>query len=96
VAWGACAGRSCWRSARLFRAAGDRHDHGLSAFIIAIGQVGGPMIAGALADLTGNYRAGFTVLALIAGSGSLLFLLARKPQPGAAGPAPGVATPAQP
>ena len=57
---------------------------GLSAFIIAIGQVGGPMIAGALADLTGNYRSGFTVLALIAGSGSLLFLLAKKPHLGAA------------
>jgi len=54
---------------------------GLSAFIIAIGQVGGPMIAGALADLTGNYRSGFTVLALIAAGGSLMFLLAKKPPP---------------
>ena len=61
---------------------------GLSAFIIAIGQVGGPMIAGALADLTGNYRDGFTVLALIAGSGSLLFLFARKPLLGAAAAPP--------
>ena len=52
---------------------------GLSAILIALGQVAGPMVAGALADLTGNYRAGFTVLALVAGSGSLLFLLARKP-----------------
>ena len=38
----------------------------------------GPMVAGILADATGNYPAGFTV-ALIAGSGSLLFLLAKKP-----------------
>lgn len=52
---------------------------GLSAIIIAIGQVAGPMVAGLFADLTGNYRAGFTVLALVAGSGSLLFLMARKP-----------------
>ena len=52
---------------------------GLSAFIISIGQVGGPMVAGYLADLTGNYRGGFTLLAVIAGSGSLLFLIARKP-----------------
>lgn len=43
---------------------------GLSAFIIALGQVAGPMVAGILADATGNYPAGFTVLALIAGSGS--------------------------
>ncbi|KQP11946.1 MFS transporter [Pseudorhodoferax sp. Leaf267] len=52
---------------------------GLSTLIIAIGQVAGPLVAGVLVDLTGNYRAGFTVLALTAASGSLLFLLARKP-----------------
>ena len=52
---------------------------GLSSMIIVIGQIGGPMVAGVLADLTGNYRAGFTVLALLAGLGSLFFLLAKKP-----------------
>jgi MFS family permease len=54
---------------------------GLSLMIVVIGQVGGPMIAGILADATGNYRAGFTILALLAGLGSLFFVLARKPQP---------------
>jgi len=53
---------------------------GLSAVIIAMGQVAGPLIAGVFADLTGNYRAGFTILALVAGSGSVLFMLAKKPQ----------------
>ena len=53
---------------------------GLSTLIIALGQIGGPLVAGAMADHTGNYRAGFTLLALVAGSGALLFLLARKPQ----------------
>lgn len=52
---------------------------GMSAFIISIGQVAGPMVAGGLSDLTGNYRAGFTLLALVAGSGSALFFFARKP-----------------
>jgi MFS family permease len=52
---------------------------GLSFLIIVVGQVGGPLIAGGLADLTGNYRAGFTLLALLAGVGSLFFLLAKKP-----------------
>lgn len=52
---------------------------GLSAAIIAIGQVAGPLIAGAMADASGNYRSGFVLLALVAGSGSVLFLLARKP-----------------
>ena len=53
---------------------------GLSFMIIVIGQVGGPMIAGILADMTGNYRAGFTVLALLAGLGSAFFLFAKRPQ----------------
>ncbi|HYL25541.1 MAG TPA: MFS transporter [Burkholderiales bacterium] len=53
---------------------------GLSLMIVVVGQVGGPMIAGALADLTGNYRAGFTILALLAGLGSLFFVLAKKPE----------------
>ena len=52
---------------------------GLSAILISLGQVGGPLIAGGFADLTGNYRVGFTALAVIVGTGSLMFLMARKP-----------------
>jgi MFS family permease len=52
---------------------------GLSAILISLGQVAGPLIAGAFADATGHYRYGFTLLACVAGSGSLLFLLAKKP-----------------
>ena len=52
---------------------------GLSAAIIAFGQIAGPLVAGVLADMTGDYKTGFTVLALIAASGSVLFLLALKP-----------------
>jgi MFS family permease len=52
---------------------------GLSYLIIVVGQVGGPMIAGIMADATGDYRAGFTILALLAGIGSFFFLLARRP-----------------
>ncbi|MBM4313223.1 MAG: MFS transporter [Deltaproteobacteria bacterium] len=52
---------------------------GLSFMIIVVGQIGGPMIAGILADMTGNYRAGFTTLAILAGLGSAFFLLAKKP-----------------
>jgi sugar phosphate permease len=52
---------------------------GLSFTIVVLGQIGGPMIAGILADLTGSYRSGFTVLALLAGLGSAFFLLAKKP-----------------
>ena len=60
---------------------------GLSFMIIVIGQVGGPMIAGMLADITGNYRTGFTVLALLAGVGSMFFVLAKRPSPPLRSPA---------
>jgi sugar phosphate permease len=53
---------------------------GLSFIITHLGQIGGPMIAGILADMTGNYRAGFTTLALFAGVGSAFFLLAKRPK----------------
>ena len=53
---------------------------GLSFMIIVVGQVGGPMLAGLFADMTGSYRTGFTILALLAGLGSLFFVVARKPE----------------
>ena len=52
---------------------------GLSAALIAIGQVAGPMVAGVLADLTGDYRWGFSLLAFVAACGSIVFMLAHKP-----------------
>jgi sugar phosphate permease len=52
---------------------------GLSFMVVLLGQLGGPMIPGMLADITGGYRAGFTALGLLAGLGSLFFLLARRP-----------------
>jgi sugar phosphate permease len=60
---------------------------GLSFMIIVIGQIGGPMIAGLAADITGNYRTGFTLLALLAGLGSMFFVLAKRPAPPLRSPA---------
>jgi MFS family permease len=57
---------------------------GLSAMITVFGQIGGPILAGAFADWTGNYRYGFTILAGMAGVGSLFFVLAKKPAVSAA------------
>lgn len=45
----------------------------------AVGQIAGPMVAGVLADLTGDYRMGFTLLALLAAMGSVAFMLVTKP-----------------
>lgn len=53
---------------------------GLSSLIIAGGQIGGPLVAGGLADLTGDYQAGYTLLAVLAIAGAFAFLLARPPQ----------------
>jgi len=53
---------------------------GLSTLITVFGNIGGPILAGAFADWNGNYRAGFTVLAVLAGLGSLFFLMAKPPR----------------
>ncbi len=53
---------------------------GVSNMVIITGTILGPLIAGALYDRTGNYRLGFDVLAAIALSGSVFFLLARRPE----------------
>lgn len=52
---------------------------GLSSMIMVIGQIGGPLIAGAFADWLGNYRAGFTLIAALAAMGSLFFWMAKRP-----------------
>ena len=52
---------------------------GFSSLIVMVGMTSGPLIAGFLADIFGDYRVGFTVIAVITGAGSLFFILARKP-----------------
>ena len=61
---------------------------GLSAAIAAVGQMAGPLVAGVLADLTGDYRLGFTLLAILSALGSLAFMLATRPGQKEAGQAP--------
>jgi cyanate permease len=50
--------------------------------------VAGPLVAGVLADLTGDYRLGFTLLAILSAMGSLAFILATRPGQDEAGQAP--------
>lgn len=52
---------------------------GLSFSIVMLGQMVGPLIAGYLADLFGDYRLGFTLLAGMAAFGSVFFIFAREP-----------------
>ena len=54
---------------------------GFSSLIVTLGNTTGPILAGVMADRTGNYEAGFTVLAIGAALGSVFFLFARRPKP---------------
>ncbi len=53
---------------------------GISAMVAAVGQMLGPLLAGFLGDLTGNYVLGFNVLSVIALAGAVVFWLAKPPQ----------------
>jgi Major Facilitator Superfamily len=59
---------------------------GVSSMVTMLGMMGGPLVAGILADRTGSYGPGFTVLALLALLGSVFFLLAKRPPPPARAP----------
>jgi hypothetical protein len=43
------------------------------------GSIIGPVVAGVLADVSGGYQLGFTILAALASLGSAFFLLAKRP-----------------
>jgi|TARA_Y100000996_G_scaffold415521_1_gene410806 sugar phosphate permease len=53
---------------------------GFSSMIVMIGSIAGPIVAGVLADVTGDYKFGFTLLAILAGLGSVFFLTASPPK----------------
>jgi sugar phosphate permease len=52
---------------------------GLSGLIVMFGMMGGPILAGLMADAIGDYQLAFTILGAVVAAGSFLFLLARKP-----------------
>ncbi len=59
---------------------------GFSSLIVMFGMSGGPLIAGYMADVSGNYESGLALLAGLSLTGSLLFLAARQPASPAAAP----------
>ena len=54
---------------------------GYSSLIVMIGMASGPIIVATLTDSTGSYTAGFTVVAILAGLGTLFFVFATPPPP---------------
>jgi MFS family permease len=53
---------------------------GFSSMIVMLGMTTGPIVAGIMADATGSYELGFTILAILAGLGSIFFILATPPK----------------
>jgi len=53
---------------------------GTSSLVVMLGMMAGPLVAGILADRTGSYELGFTILASLAGAGSIFFVLASPPR----------------
>jgi len=53
---------------------------GFSSLIVMLGMSLGPIIAGLMADASGNYESGFTVLAAAAFLGGFCFLFAKPPE----------------
>jgi MFS family permease len=55
--------------------------NGFATLVVMMGMTLGPLIAGILADQTGSYKPGFTILAAMAALGSISFILATPPAP---------------
>ena len=53
---------------------------GFSSLIVMLGMSAGPIVAGYMADSSGNYQSGFTTLASLALIGSVCFFAARPPK----------------
>jgi sugar phosphate permease len=54
---------------------------GFSSLIWMLGMMGGPIIVGLMADQTGSYQMAFTLLSIMAGIGTIFWVLARPPKP---------------
>jgi MFS family permease len=79
IAWGVRGPLMAAIRADYFGSAAFGTISGFSSLIVMLGMMGGPLVAGILADRTGSYRVGFVILAGLAALGSVFFLLARRP-----------------
>lgn len=80
LAWGVRGPLMVALRADFFGAASFGTIMGWSSLIVMFGMSGGPIIAGIMHDLTGNYRSGFTLLAVSSLAGAACFLAARAPK----------------
>ena len=61
---------------------------GWSSIVVTLGVVLGPLLAGILADSTGDYQLGFTIIAILAFAGNIFWALASPPPPKTSADAP--------
>lgn len=52
---------------------------GTSSLVTMFGSIIGPLVAGFMADRTGNYEAGFIFLSILSGLGAIFFLMTKRP-----------------
>jgi MFS family permease len=52
---------------------------GFSSMIVMWGMTVGPIVAGVMADMIGDYQLAFTALGIVVSAGALCFVFARKP-----------------
>ena len=79
LAWGARGPLMVSLRADYFGASSFGTIMGVSSLVVMLGMATGPIVAGVLADVTGDYQLGFTVLALLSLLGSVCFFLATPP-----------------
>jgi MFS family permease len=79
LAWGARGPLMVSLRADYFGASSFGTIMGVSSLVVMLGMSAGPIVAGYMADITGDYEAGFTLLALLSLLGSVCFFLATPP-----------------
>jgi len=79
LAWGVRGPLMVALRADYFGAAAFGAIMGWSSLIVMFGMSGGPIVAGVMRDISGDYESGFTLLALVSLAGAACFVLARPP-----------------
>jgi len=80
LAWGARGPQMAALRADYFGATSFGPIMGWSSLIITVFAICGPLLAGWLADTTGDFRLGFTIISLVTIAGSIFFVLATPPR----------------
>ena len=79
LAWGARGPQMAAIRADYFGTSSFSTIMGISSLIITIFAISGPLLAGALADSTGDYQVGFTIISCLTAVGFVFFAFATPP-----------------